>query len=154
MIGKFLKHRREAKGLTQDYIANSLNVSRQAVSNWENEVREINIRDLIAYSKLLEISFEDLEVHINHSVRIDEVINMKSDVRTLPEHFDYKLRKTVKNSKRKKRIKIEGDKVIGVHLLLTSLFFENQELVIKNCPTALDFLNILYEFGNNGWVDT
>lgn len=154
MIGKFLKHRREAKGLTQDYVAHCLNVSRQAISNWENGNRDINIRDLISYAKLLEISFEDLEIHINHFANVDGPIETSVTARKLPEHFNFELRKSNKNLPSIKRIKIEGDKVIGVHLLLTSLFFDKQELVIKNCPTALEFLNILYEFGNNEWVES
>lgn len=66
MIGNFLKQKRLAVGLTQEFVARQLNISRQAISNWENGSRDINIRDLIAYAKILEISFEDLEVHVNH----------------------------------------------------------------------------------------
>ena len=65
MIGDFLKQRRLAMGFTQEFVANQLKLSRQAISNWENDSRDINVRDLIAYAKLLEISFEDLEVSLN-----------------------------------------------------------------------------------------
>lgn len=154
MIGVFLKNRRIARGLTQDYVAKSLNLSRQAISNWENGTRDINIRDLISYAKLLEISFDDLEMHINHFVNLSKPIKVNSFNRVLPDHFNFELKKSNKKEHSLNRIKIEGDKVIGVHLLLTSLFFEKKTLEIKNCPTALDFLNILYEFGNNEWMDS
>ncbi len=155
MIGKFLQQRRVARGLTQEYVANRLNISRQAVSNWEKGTRQINITDLIAYAKILEISFEDLEVHINHFTKLEseEYKTSSASTRILPEHFNLELRKSNSNHKKIKHIKIEGDKVVGVHILLTSLLFGNKELVIKNCPSALDFLNILYEFGSSGWMD-
>ena len=60
MIGDFLKQRRLSMGFTQEFVANQLKLSRQAISNWENGSRDINVKDLIAYAKLLEISFEDL----------------------------------------------------------------------------------------------
>ena len=60
MIGDFLKQRRLSVGFTQETCSKSLKLSRQAISNWENGSRDINVKDLIAYAKLLEISFEDL----------------------------------------------------------------------------------------------
>ncbi|HHP7503705.1 TPA: helix-turn-helix transcriptional regulator [Staphylococcus aureus] len=35
MISKYLKEARESKGLTQNYVAKHLYVSRQTVSRWE-----------------------------------------------------------------------------------------------------------------------
>lgn len=151
MIGDFLKQKRLAMGLTQEFVARQLNISRQAISNWENGSREINIRDLIAYAKILEISFEDLEVHVNHIDGNNHQDTPKASRRILPTHFNIKISKT-NRLKPTKHIKIEGDKVVGVHILLTSFFFHGKQLTIHNCPTALDFLNILYEFGNNEWV--
>lgn len=49
MIGDFLKQRRLAMGFTQEFVANQLKLSRQAISNWENGSRDINVKDLIAY---------------------------------------------------------------------------------------------------------
>ncbi|OUP44253.1 MULTISPECIES: helix-turn-helix transcriptional regulator [unclassified Pseudoflavonifractor] len=36
MVGKNIKKFRTAKQMTQDELAQQLNVTRQAVSNWEN----------------------------------------------------------------------------------------------------------------------
>lgn len=37
MVGKNIKQFREQKGLSQEQLAEQLHVTRQAVSNWENE---------------------------------------------------------------------------------------------------------------------
>lgn len=39
-IGKKLKKARIACGLTQEQVADKINVSRQTISNWENEVSQ------------------------------------------------------------------------------------------------------------------
>ncbi|MCP9067622.1 MULTISPECIES: helix-turn-helix domain-containing protein [Streptococcus] len=157
MIGDFLKQRRLSMGFTQEFVANQLKLSRQAISNWENGSRDINVKDLIAYAKLLEISFEDLEVSLNQPSSLTKESFSKTADDILPKHFNMKLQKKSqgKNSTTlKNHIKIEGDKVIGVHILLSSLFLNKHKLVIRNCPTAFDFLNILYELGNNHWSDS
>lgn len=157
MIGDFLKQRRLAMGFTQEFVANQLKLSRQAISNWENGSRDINVKDLIAYAKLLEISFEDLEVSLNQpSALTKESISKISDG-VVPKHFNLKLQRqeqTEATSTQKLHVKIEGDKVIGVHILLSCLFLNKNKLIIRNCPTAFDFLNILYEFGKNEWSDS
>ncbi len=43
MVGKNIKKVREEKGLTQEALAEKLNVTRQAVSNWENEKTQPDI---------------------------------------------------------------------------------------------------------------
>lgn len=40
MVGKNIKKFRTAKQMTQDELAQQLNVTRQAVSNWENGVSQ------------------------------------------------------------------------------------------------------------------
>ena len=37
-IGRFLKELRKEKVITQEQVAEDLNVSRQTISNWENGV--------------------------------------------------------------------------------------------------------------------
>ena len=39
-IGQKLKNARTASGLTQELVAEKLGVSRQTISNWENEVSQ------------------------------------------------------------------------------------------------------------------
>lgn len=46
--------------MTQEFIAESLNVSRQAVSKWESGKSDPSTSNLIALASLFDISVEDL----------------------------------------------------------------------------------------------
>ena len=59
-IGKKLKEARLNKDLTQEVIAEKLNVSRQTISNWENEKSYPDIISVIELSNLYSISLDDL----------------------------------------------------------------------------------------------
>lgn len=59
-IGKKLKDARIKSGLTQEEIAGKLNVSRQTISNWENEKSYPDIISVIELSSLYSISLDDL----------------------------------------------------------------------------------------------
>ena len=59
-IGKKLKEARLNKDLTQEVIAEKLNVSRQTISNWENEKTYPDIISVIELSNLYSISLDDL----------------------------------------------------------------------------------------------
>ena len=59
-IGKKLKEERLNKDLTQEVIAEKLNVSRQTISNWENEKTYPDIISVIELSNLYSISLDDL----------------------------------------------------------------------------------------------
>ena len=47
-LGEALKARRTAAGYTQEYVAEALGVSRQAVSKWENGTSEPSTANLMA----------------------------------------------------------------------------------------------------------
>ena len=53
------EHRTECK-MTQEFVAETLGVSRQAVSKWENGTSDPNTSNLIALAKLYGISAEKL----------------------------------------------------------------------------------------------
>ena len=59
-IGKKLKEARLNRDLTQEVIAEKLNVSRQTISNWENEKSYPDIISVIELSTLYSISLDDL----------------------------------------------------------------------------------------------
>ena len=59
-IGQKLKNARTASGLTQELVAEKLGVSRQTISNWENEKSYPDIVSVIALSDLYSISLDDL----------------------------------------------------------------------------------------------
>lgn len=60
MVGKNIKSFREQKNITQTELAEKLNVTRQAVSNWENEKTEPDIETLHKIASVLEVSVEEL----------------------------------------------------------------------------------------------
>ena len=59
-IGKKLKKARIACGLTQEQVADKINVSRQTISNWENEKSYPDIIDRIDMSNLYSISLDEI----------------------------------------------------------------------------------------------
>ena len=59
-LGETLKELRTERGMTQEFVAESLGVSRQAVSKWENGSSEPSTSNLIAIAKLYEILPEEL----------------------------------------------------------------------------------------------
>ena len=59
-IGKKLKEARLNRDLTQEVIAEKLNVSRQTISNLENEKSYPDIISVIELSNLYSISLDDL----------------------------------------------------------------------------------------------
>lgn len=59
-IGQKLKEARMRSGFTQEDIAEKLNVSRQTISNWENEKSYPDIVNVITLSDLYSISLDDL----------------------------------------------------------------------------------------------
>ena len=59
-IGDRLKQARNEQKLTQENLAEQLGVSRQTISNWENNRSYPDIINLIALSKIYAISLDDL----------------------------------------------------------------------------------------------
>ena len=55
-IGKKLKDARMKSGFTQEMVAEKINVSRQTISNWENEKSYPDIISVIELSSLYSIS--------------------------------------------------------------------------------------------------
>lgn len=59
-IGKKLKEARINSGLTQEQVAEDIRVTRQTISNWENERSYPDIINVINLSSLYSISLDDL----------------------------------------------------------------------------------------------
>ena len=59
-LGETIKNVRQEKKLSQEFVAEALGVSRQAVSKWENGISDPSTSNLIALSKLFDIPVEDL----------------------------------------------------------------------------------------------
>ena len=59
-IGKQLKDARIHYGMTQEFVAEKLHVSRQTISNWENEKSYPDFISVIELSNLYSVSLDDL----------------------------------------------------------------------------------------------
>lgn len=78
-IGKKLYDLRKQSGFTQDYVAEKLGVSAQAVSKWENDIACPDIMTLpniaILYGITVDEIFKNDEVHSNVKLEKTEKIN-------------------------------------------------------------------------------
>ncbi|MFI3225885.1 MAG: helix-turn-helix transcriptional regulator [Clostridia bacterium] len=59
-LGEALKQHRNSCKMTQEFVAEAIGVSRQAVSKWESGSSDPSTSNLIALAKLFDISPEDL----------------------------------------------------------------------------------------------
>ena len=76
-IGKKLKNARVQSGMTQENVAEKINVSRQTISNWENEKAYPDIISVIELSKLYSIS---LDVLLKGDEKMIEHLEESTDV--------------------------------------------------------------------------
>ena len=59
-LGEALKEHRTRCKMTQEFVAEALGVSRQAVSKWENGASDPSTSNLVAIAKLYDIPAEEL----------------------------------------------------------------------------------------------
>lgn len=59
-LGETIRERRTALQMTQEFVAEQLGVSRQAVSKWENGTSDPSTSNLFALADLFGISVEEL----------------------------------------------------------------------------------------------
>ena len=77
-ISHQIKLCRENKGYSQEYLAEKLYVSRQTISNWENERSYPDVHNLIMMCELFNVSLDDLvqgEIHMEQR----ELVKKKFD---------------------------------------------------------------------------
>lgn len=87
-LGKRLKELREKAGYSQKDISEKLNVSRQAVSRWENEWSYPDIDSLVTLSKMYKISIDDLVGNADiENICIESKAETFNDTIEKIEHF-------------------------------------------------------------------
>lgn len=59
-VGKNIKKFRKERNMTQDVLAEKMNVTRQAVSNWETAKTEPDVDTLTRLADVLEVSVEEM----------------------------------------------------------------------------------------------
>lgn len=55
-----MKAKREERGFSQDEVSKAIFVSRQTISNWENDKTYPDVQSLLLLSQLFEISIDEL----------------------------------------------------------------------------------------------
>lgn len=73
-IGKRIYDIRKAQGLTQEEFANTFNVTRQAVSNWENDKSYPDLQTLVRISDKFNVS---LDVLLKEDKELIEIIDQE-----------------------------------------------------------------------------
>ena len=79
-FGERFQRLRKEKGLTQDKIAEAVNVSSQAVSKWENDINMPDITLLLRLSEILGVTTDELLGKENHEVMIIKDPDKKKDI--------------------------------------------------------------------------
>ena len=69
-LGERLRQERTRHKMTQEFVAETIGVSRQAVSKWENGVSDPSTSNLFAIANLYEISLEKLLKDIEISKKV------------------------------------------------------------------------------------
>lgn len=76
-LGENLKKQRKEKNLSQEQLAEMLNVSRQAISKWESNKTYPDIENLILLRNLFNVSLDDLIVNENKTEVEDTIVPSK-----------------------------------------------------------------------------
>lgn len=71
-FGQRFARLRKARSLTQDYIADRVNVTPQAVSKWENDISSPDISILGKLADILDVTTDELLGKENASIRLSE----------------------------------------------------------------------------------
>ena len=128
-IGKKLKDARMKSGFTQEAVAEKINMSRQTISNWENEKSYQDIISVIELSSLYSISLDDL---------------LKGDERMM-EHLEESTNVVKSNQKLIGAIILN---IITVILLITLSMFlpdKNYYLIMVFCLAIVSSAVLLYQ---------
>ena len=59
-LARQLRAKREERGLSQDEFSKAIFVSRQTISNWENDKTYPDVQSLLLLSQLFEVSIDEL----------------------------------------------------------------------------------------------
>ena len=84
VIGKNIKKIRSEKGMTQEQLAESLHVTRQAVSNWEQGKTQPDVETLSAMAEVFDVPVEELiygnEKHKESKIVIEKTTEKGIDI--------------------------------------------------------------------------
>ena len=79
MINEQIKHLRKSNNLTQEELAEKLNVSRQAITKWESGIGTPDISNIEAIAKLFNVSIDEL-LNNEGNIKTDNVSRTEFDL--------------------------------------------------------------------------
>jgi len=82
IVSNSIKKLREERGMTQDELAEKLNVTRQAVSNWETGKTQPDIETLTKLAEIFDVSVERI---IYGSERKERIVQVSRNVQIGPK---------------------------------------------------------------------
>lgn len=82
VVSNSIKKLREERGMTQDELAEKLNVTRQAVSNWETGKTQPDIETLTRLAEIFDVSVERI---IYGSERKERIVQVSRNVQIGPK---------------------------------------------------------------------
>lgn len=148
-LNEKIKSLRKNKGLTQEGLAEELNVSRQAITKWENGIGIPDIENVKAISTLFEISIDELlkdDMTIEKNTKICETIFTKEIDIDHSKKFDIKIDKSgietltiLKSNEEKVRIDIESEEITKelADIKIDDLYNRMDiNIKLKNCKDA------------------
>ena len=107
-IGNFLKNLRKKKGITQEMLAEKLNVSGRTVSRWETGNNMPDISLLIELAEFYDISIPEIVNGERKNEKMNEEV--KEVAQTLSAYADFEKENLIK--------KIQSQSIIGVIALM------------------------------------
>ena len=92
-LGQFLSKRRKYMRLTQEELAEKVNVSKSAIAKWETDAGLPGRDNLLRLSKVMNVSLDELHRIIDNAEAedIDFKINITPEVIAVLESYGYKV---------------------------------------------------------------
>lgn len=95
LIGKRLKSLRLERGLSQQQMAEALNLTQSAIANYENNIRQPNLKLLLIFSDYFEVSSDYI---LSRSARDEKYTDVDVDLIDVVDYFVNLLLKASKSS--------------------------------------------------------
>ena len=134
-IGERIARCRKTKNLSQEYVAEQLDVTRQAVSKWETDVNVPDTQNFIKLAKLFGTTVEYLACG-------DEVINLKCIEESCASTED-KVAETLADNTKKNPKKEKGIVIQLLGLFIFALGVIPIILTMRYAPTFFEILPFL-----------
>ncbi len=79
-LGEKIRELRKINGMSQEYLAEQMEVSRQSISKWENDTAEPSSDKLFKLADIFEVSVIELR---NPNSKVELVLNIRKEIATM-----------------------------------------------------------------------